>query len=135
MPAGAILLTPELDLTESGDTFNTLMGLDVVLSERLMPLNLAYAAGADLRHPYLSPLFGDVEGFPPTFLQAGGRDIFLSNAVVFHRKLRRANIRAELHVWEAMPHGGFGGLTPEDREVNAELQAFIATLGLCQTHR
>ena len=127
-PAGAILLTPELDLTESGDSFNTLMGLDVVLPARLMAVNLAYAAGADLADPYLSPLFGDVSGFPPTLIQAGGRDIFLSNAAVMHRKLRRAGVRAELHIFEGMPHGGFGGLTPEDRELNAEIQSFIASL-------
>jgi len=128
MPAAALLLTPELDLTESGDSFNTLMGLDVVLQSRLTECNRLYAGEADLAHPYLSPLFGDVAGFPPTLLQAGTRDIFLSNAVIMHRKLRRAGVRAELHVWEAMPHGGFGGLTPEDRELSAELQAFIAAL-------
>jgi len=128
MPAGAILLTPELDLTESGDSFHTLMGLDTVLRSRLTEMNLYYAAGADLTHPYLSPLLGDVAGFPPTFLQAGGRDIFLSNAILMHRKLRRAGVRAELHVWEGMPHGGFNGFTPEDREVSAEMQAFIASL-------
>jgi acetyl esterase/lipase len=128
MPAAALLLTPELDLTESGDSFNTLMGLDVVLQSRLTECNRLYAGGADLEHPYLSPLFGDVAGFPPTLLQAGTRDIFLSNAVIMHRKLRRAGVRAELHVWEAMPHGGFGGLTPEDRELSAELQAFISSL-------
>src|SRR5580698_5490583 len=128
MPAGAILLTPELDLTESGDSFHTLMGLDTVLRSRLTEMNLYYAGGADLTHPYLSPLLGDVSGFPPTFLQAGGRDIFLSNAILMHRKLRRAGVRAELHVWEGMPHGGFNGFTPEDREVTAEMQAFIASL-------
>ena len=128
MPAGALLLTPELDLTESGDTFDTLMGLDVVLPARLMEMNLLYAGGADLMDPYLSPLFGDVAGFPPTLLQAGTRDIFLSNAVRMHRRLRSAGVRAELHVWEGMPHAGFGGLTPEDRELSAELQAFIASL-------
>jgi epsilon-lactone hydrolase len=128
MPAGAILLTPELDLTESGDSFHTLMGLDTVLRNRLTEMNLYYAGGADLAHPYLSPLLGDVSGFPPTFLQAGGRDIFLSNTILMHRKLRRAGVRADLHVWEGMPHGGFGGQAPEDREVNAEMQAFIASL-------
>ena len=128
MPAGALLLTPELDLTESGDTFHTLIGLDVVLPDRLMPMNLLYAAGADLAHPYLSPLFGDVSALPPTLLQAGTRDLFLSNAVRMHRKLRTAGVRAELHVWEGMPHAGFGGTTQEDQEVSRELQTFIASL-------
>jgi acetyl esterase/lipase len=128
LPAGVILRTPELDLTESGDSFHTLMGLDVVLPAALMEVNLVYAGGADLAHPYLSPLFGDFAGFPPTWLQAGGRDIFLSNTIRMHRRLRNAGVRAELHVWEGMPHGGFGGLTPEDREMNMEMQAFVASL-------
>lgn len=129
LPSGAILLTPEVDLTESGDSFETLMGLDTVLSARLTEVNALYANGADLAHPYLSPLFGDfTKGFCPTFLQAGTRDLFLSNAVRMHRRLRSAGVRAELHVWDGMPHGGFGGLTPEDRELAAEMRAFLANL-------
>jgi epsilon-lactone hydrolase len=127
-PAATLLLTPELDLTESGDSFHTMRDLDVVLVRGLMPINLLYADGADLEDPYLSPLFGDVAGFPPTLLQAGTRDLFLSNAVLMHRKLRRAGVRAELHIFEGMPHGGFSGVTPEDLEIHAEVQAFLASL-------
>ncbi|MGN6620152.1 MAG: alpha/beta hydrolase, partial [Sphingomonas sp.] len=81
--------------------------------------------GADLADPYLSPLFGDLRGFPPTFLQTGTRDLFLSNTVRMHRTLRKADVEAELHVFEAMPHGGFMGGTPEDYEVEAEIRRFI----------
>jgi monoterpene epsilon-lactone hydrolase len=126
MPAAVVLLTPELDLTESGDSFRTNLGVDTVLTRSLMNANLLYAAGHDLAHPYLSPLFGDfTRGFPPTFLQAGTRDLFLSNTVRMHRALRAAGIPAELHVFEAMPHGGFGG-APEDDDLDAEVRRFVA---------
>ncbi len=125
-PAGALLMTPELDLTESGDSFATLLGLDYL--SLLMPVNRLYAGAAALDDPLVSPLFGDVAHFPPTFLQAGTRDLFLSNTVRMHRKLRAAGVRAELHIWDGMPHAGFGGLTPEDREVSKEMQAFIGAL-------
>lgn len=124
MPAGLVLLTPEVDLTESGDSFQTNLGVDNILSGSLMPANLLYANGHDLAHPYLSPLFADVTGWPPTFIQAGTRDLFLSNAVRMHRKLRTAGVDAELHVFEAMPHGGFGG-APEDAEMTAERRRFL----------
>jgi acetyl esterase/lipase len=125
MPAGVILLTPELDLTESGDTFETNRELDAILKRGLPEANRLYAAGRDLADPYLSPLFGDFsKGFPPTFIQAGTRDVFLSNAVRMHRALRNAGIAAELHVWEAMPHGGFGG-APEDMELMLETVCFM----------
>ena len=124
MPAGLVLITPEVDLTESGDTFQTLLGIDNVLTDSLMNANLLYAGDHDLADPYLSPLFGDLSGLPPTFLQSGTRDLFLSNTVRMHRRLRNAGVEAELHVWEAMPHGGFAG-APEDLELAMEISRFL----------
>jgi monoterpene epsilon-lactone hydrolase len=126
LPAGLVLLTPEVDLTEAGDTFETNRHIDIVLKSGLPEMIKLYADGHDLKDPYLSPLFGDfTKGYPPTFIQTGTRDIFLSNSVQMHRALLRAGIEVELHVWEAMPHGGFGGITPEDAEVQAEVKRFI----------
>lgn len=122
LPAAVVLLTPEVDLTESGDTFRTLMGIDML--DSLRTVNDLYAAGADLTHPYLSPLFGDVTGWPPTFLQSGTRDLFLSNTVRLHRKLLAASVPVELHVFEAMPHGSFGGRAPEDTELREYVRRF-----------
>jgi monoterpene epsilon-lactone hydrolase len=125
VPAGLVLLSPEVDLTESGDSFQVNQMVDVVLPAPLMSINLLYANGADLTHPYLSPLFGDLAGFPATFLQTGTRDLFLSNAVRMHRALRRAGVLTDLHVFEAMPHGGFMGGTPEDNELADEISRFV----------
>ncbi len=126
MPAALVLLTPEIDLTESGDSFATNLGLDVVLQSSLAESIALYAGDHDLTDPYLSPLFGDfTPPFPSTFVQAGTRDLFLSNAVRMHRTLRSAGVDAELHVFEAMPHGGFFG-APEDDELAEEVRRFIA---------
>lgn len=124
MPAGLVLLSPQVDLTESGDSFQVNRLLDLVLPGSLMRNNQLYAAGRDLSHPHLSPLFGDLTGFPPSFLQSGTRDLFLSNTVRMHRALRQAGVAADLHVFEAMPHGGFMGNTPEDRDLAAEVSRF-----------
>jgi acetyl esterase/lipase len=127
LPAGVVLLTPEVDLTESGDTFRTNEELDVVLKGCLPECNALYANGHDYHDPYLSPLFADfTKGFPPTLVQSGTRDLFLSNSVMIHRKLRSAGIDAELHVWEAMPHAGFlPGEAPENYEIDAEVARFF----------
>lgn len=128
LPAALVLLSPEVDLTESGDSFEVNRLVDVVLPGSLMSNNLLYANGADLADPYVSPLFGDLQGLPPVFVQSGTRDLFLSNAARLHRALRRARVTAELHVFEAMPHGGFMGGTPEDRELGEEVARFVAAL-------
>jgi acetyl esterase/lipase len=127
LPGSLVLLSPEVDLTESGDSFHTNRMIDLVLPRPLYSVNLLYAGGADLADPFLSPLFGDLRGFPATLLQTGTRDLFLSNTVRMHRALRQAGVDAQLHVFEAMPHGGFmmGG-TPEDRELEAEVHRFLS---------
>ena len=126
LPAAVLLMTPELDLTESGDSFAVNATIDVALPAGLPRANALYANGADLTHPYVSPLFGDLsKGFPPAFLQTGTRDLFLSNTVRMHRALLRAGQYAELHVWEAMPHAGFGGASPEDVEMQVAMRDFL----------
>ena len=126
LPAGLVLMTPELDLTESGDSFETNQFIDVVLRGSLAAANALYANGHDLADPYLSPLFGDFsKGFPPTIIQSGTRDLFLSNAVRMHRALRRAGVPAEIHIGEGMPHAGFLN-TAEDKELRAEIRRFVA---------
>lgn len=125
LPAGLVLLSPQVDLTESGDSFQVNQMVDVVLPGSLMRNHQLYADGAELSQPHLSPLFGDLSGFPPTLIQSGTRDLFLSNAARMHRALRQASVNAELHVFEAMPHGGFGGNTPEDRDLANEIARFV----------
>jgi acetyl esterase/lipase len=115
-------------MTQSGDSFETNRFLDVNLHASVGQSALRrYAANTDATNPYVSPLFGDfTKGWPPTILTTGTRDLLLSDTVRMHRALRRAGIRAELHVAEASPHGGFMGAgAPEDAEISAECRRFI----------
>lgn len=83
-----------------------------------------HAGGHDLTDAYVSPLFGDfTEGFPPTFLVSGTRDLFLSNTVNMHHALRRADIDAELHIFDAATHIGFIS-APESDDRTRELRRF-----------
>jgi acetyl esterase/lipase len=127
MPGVVGMMTPATDLLGRGDTRNTNVGVDVMLNDlhgdRALPL---YANGHDMKDPYLSPVFGDFsKGFPPTYLQSGTRDLLLSDTVLMHRALVRAGVEAELHVWEAAPHGGFGGFSPEDAEIRQQFLKFM----------
>jgi acetyl esterase/lipase len=126
IPGAASLHTAGVDMTHAGDTFATNAVIDVVLRGPQPETMLLYAGGHDMRDPYLSPLFGDLaKGFPPTILVSGTRDMLLSPTVMMHRALRRAGVEADLHVFEAMPHGGLGGNSPEDRELQQEIAGFL----------
>ena len=126
-PAALGLLTPCTDGAFVSDTLYTGAQLDSVLKPEAMSEFWAVYAGSHPRtDPYLSPVYGDfTKGFPPTLLQSGTRDLLLSDTVRLHRALRQAGVEAELHVFEAMPHGGFGGTSPEDADMTRELKAFF----------
>lgn len=105
MPAALILLSPAADLTLGGDTNLTLTAVDYLDPAGLANGVKAYAGGLALDDPRVSPLFGDFgRGFPPTLLQAGTRELLLSDSVRLHRALRSADVEAQLDVYDGMPH-------------------------------
>lgn len=125
-PVALLLLTPGLDMTRSGDTYLTNRYLDVNLYGGAAGGPSSYAGTTDLKQPYLSPIYGEIDkAWPPTLLSSGTRDLLLSDTVRMHRAIRRAGVDAELHVIEAGPHGGFMGTAPEDQDVLGECRRFL----------
>jgi monoterpene epsilon-lactone hydrolase len=130
LPAAIATGTPWSDLTDIGDSYKTNEWVDNVLvtwNGWLGDAAKLYANGRDLKEPYLSPIYGDFHGFPPAILTTGTRDLFLSNTVRAHRKLRRAGVEAELNVYEGMSHGQFLGdpSIPEVQEVMLDISRFF----------
>jgi acetyl esterase/lipase len=130
MPAAIAPGTPWADMTKTGDTYFTNAMVDNVLVtyEGYMEATARlYANGHDLKDPYLSPIYGDLSGFPPTILTSGTRDLFLSNTVRVHRKLRQAGVEAVLQVFEGQSHAQYLGTleAPETKEYIAEIAGFF----------
>ena len=122
--------TPWSDLTETGDSYRANEWLDnVLVSYRgwISRAALLYAAGRDLHDPQLSPIYGDFHGLPPAILTSGTRDLFLSNTVRAHRKLRQAGVDAQLQVFEGLSHAQYlsDAQAPETKEVFTEIAAFF----------
>jgi acetyl esterase/lipase len=130
LPAAIASGTPMSDATKTGDTFATNERLDNVLVSRDGMCDAAarfYANGHDLADPLLSPVYGDMSGFPPTILTSGTRDLLLSNTVRVHRKLRQAGVEAALHVYEGQSHAQylFDDAAPEAKEAFQEIASFF----------
>ncbi len=130
LPAAVWAGTPWSDLTRTGDSYFTnefvdsgLVSYDGILEAAAS----AYAAGHDLRDPDLSPVYGDFAHFPPTLLTTGTRDLFLSNTVRVHRKLRDAGVFADLTIIEALSHADYAALpdSPESAQVYGDAAAFF----------
>jgi acetyl esterase/lipase len=122
--------TPMSDVTKVGDTFVTNAMLDNVLVSPDGFCDAAtkvYANGDDLKDPLLSPVYGDMKGFPPTILTSGTRDLLLSNTVRVHRKLRQAGVEAALQVGEGQSHAHYyrDDTAPESKEAFEEIARFF----------
>jgi monoterpene epsilon-lactone hydrolase len=110
LPAAIVAGTPWTDLSKTGDSYFTHEGIDNVLVSYdgwLGDAAKLYANGEDLKNPLLSPVYGDVTDLPPTLLFSGTRDLFLSNTVRMHLKLRDAGVTADLVVFEGLSHAQY----------------------------
>ena len=108
LPAGIIAISPWCDLTLSGDSYAKNKDSDPTLTkERLTFFADCYVGQyskdeatkikrlpterrADikkLRDPYVSPLFAELEGMPPSLIFAGEDELILSDAVDMRDKL------------------------------------------------
>jgi monoterpene epsilon-lactone hydrolase len=122
--------TPMSDLTGTGDSFQTNAMVDNVLvayGANCDKRAALYTAGRDLKDPLLSPVYGDMRGFPPAILTTGTRDLLLSNTVRVHRKLRQAGVEAALQVFEGQSHAQYyrDPNAPESREAFEEIGRFF----------
>ncbi len=105
LPRGLVLMSPWTDLTSSGKSHQTKADIDPVLNAAyLEDMIQNYAAGQNLEDPYISPLFGEYEGFPPTYIQVGGNEILLDDSAMLYRKMLKANVSVKLDTFEGMWH-------------------------------
>jgi epsilon-lactone hydrolase len=107
-PGALGLFTMLADFSRTGDS-RRLFGLNgfsggIAPSDPNRGHDEEYVGKTDPRDPVLSPLFADLQGFPPSLLVTGTRDALLSDTSIFHRRLLKAGVDAQLVVFEAMPH-------------------------------
>ena len=109
LPRGLVLLSPWTDLTSSGKSHEAKEGIDPVLNAAYLEeaienyLGKGYDASL-LRDPSVSPLFGEFEGFPPTYIQVGDQEILHSDSALLYKKMSRAGVNVTLDVFKDMWH-------------------------------
>ena len=98
VPRGVIAMSPVTDASPSPDG---------TVLEGLAPPDEVfriYAPDRDLADPLISPARGDLEGFPPVFLSAGGTEFLLHDALTFACAAAKAGGDVRLHVGKDMIH-------------------------------
>jgi monoterpene epsilon-lactone hydrolase len=128
LPAGAVLLSPWVDLTASGDSIVANATVDpLVTKKEIIGMAEAYLAGTDPRTPLASPLFADLAGLPPMLIHVGTAEILLDDATRLAEKASEAGVEVNLKKAEGMFHVWhlFASMMPEAREAVQEAADFI----------
>lgn len=129
LPAAAVLLSPFLDVTASGESAVTRAGQDPWFDakEVVVVADNYCRGGEDLKHPLVSPVFANVAGLPPTFIQVGDDEILLSDSTRFAEKMKAAGLDVEIEIWPEMWHVFqlFVGKMPESRRAIRRIGAYL----------
>ncbi len=131
LPAGAVLICPATDLSFSGETIVTNAKHDLLLNPVTVQQEVAlFLGGRDPRHPSVSPLFADLHGLPPLYIQAGGHDILLSDSTRLAEKLKQAGVPVVLEVEPQGQHDyQFAApVVPEARHALERIGQFIQSV-------
>lgn len=129
LPAAAVALSPWTDLALTGASFRDNAASDPMLVASDVPRFAAgYIGSADARNPYVSPLYGDPRGLPPTLIQAGSDEILRDDAVRMADAMRDAGCQVELQIWPKMPHVWhlLAPVLPEAHAALDEIARFLA---------
>ena len=95
LPCGLIGISPWVDLTGSGASYETNRDNDPSLTQELLEF-YAKCYTQDPTDPLCSPVRGDLTGLPPSLLFAGGDEILLDDAHTLHDRLKAAGCRSKL---------------------------------------
>ncbi|MCW5830307.1 MAG: alpha/beta hydrolase [Deltaproteobacteria bacterium] len=131
LPAGGVCLSPWTDLAMTGGSIASKAKADPMLTANdLSHFASCYLGGADPRNPLASPLYADLTGLPPLYIQVGSDEILLDDAIRLHEKAEKAGVRSELDVWDEMIHVWQVAvpLVPESREAVAKIGAWLSRL-------
>jgi acetyl esterase/lipase len=127
LPSALALISPWTDLTFSGETVSTLGKVDPVLKFDGRPLVDYYTNGRLATDPLISPLFGDLQGLPPIFIQVGSDEILLSDSTRLAEKAQATGVDTQLEIWPGMWHvfQVFAPYLPEAQQAIDQMGAFI----------
>jgi epsilon-lactone hydrolase len=132
LPCAAVASSPWLDLTCSADSYRRNARKDISLQGSWDVWSKYYVGTANVRDPWISPVYADLAGLPPVLIQVGTDEIMLDDAVRFTGLARDAGVDATLRVWKGMVHcfAFFSPMFPEATAGMNEMGAFIrARLG------
>lgn len=106
MPAGAVGLSPWLDLNCSSQSYRDNGHIDQLASAQgLQAMGLGYLGDASATNPLVSPFYADdLTGICPLLLQVGSVETLHDEVIAFAERALKDGASVDLQVWDNMIH-------------------------------
>ena len=104
MPAATMAISPWTDLTCSGDSYKTKNKVSVAPLNSWFVFSQYYAGDTPTNSPLMSPLFGDLHGLPPIFINSGEDDELFEDGQRFFQKAKEAGVDITFRAGKGMVH-------------------------------
>jgi len=128
LPAAGVCLSPWVDLEGVGESMTSRAHLDpMVQREHLVRMAAFYLADHHVRTPLAAPLYADLRGLPPLYIQVGSAETLLDDANRLAERARAAGVDVTLEVWDDMIHvfQAFAMMLPEGQEAIEKIGAHL----------
>lgn len=128
LPEGGICFSPWTDLTLQGKTLVTNQKSDRLLKRQyLARVAELYISDQNPSSAYLSPLYGDLRGLPPLFIQVAKEEILLSDSLRLFEKIKKIKGLVTLEIWRNRFHAWpyMAPVLPEAKQSLHHVRKFI----------
>jgi epsilon-lactone hydrolase len=104
-PVAAVVFSPWVDTTLSGESMDTRGDFDPLFSRGHMAEYAAhYLGGHESRDVLASPVFADLTGLPPLLIQVGSAEVLLDDALRLATRAAHHDVDVSLDVVAGAPH-------------------------------
>ena len=103
--AALLLMSPWVDMTVSADTYQSNRDTDAFFYQEVVAgLAAMFLAGGDPKDPLASPVYADLSGMPPMYIQVGGDETLLGESRLLDENARGAGVEVRLDVFPEQQH-------------------------------
>lgn len=135
LPKAAVSISPVTDLRSLADSFTRSALKDIATLNAWHVWQAMYVGNASYLNPFISPLFGDLKGLPPTYICIGSHEVHYDDAIAIYKKMKEAGVEVQLHDYEGMVHAFpiMAPIFPEATKALEEICSFIRLQLSCDT--
>jgi acetyl esterase/lipase len=129
LPAAALLMSPCVDMETTGKSYETNRDSDPFFKRDVVRgiIRGFLGEGTDARDPRANPLYADLSGLGPLYIQAGGDETLADDARLLYEHAAKAGVDARLDIVPDMLHTFqmAAGRAPEADDAIRELAGWV----------